>query len=69
VANYRLDAAFGTLHMQQLHGFDELLNDQGIILSCTAKLNTATVSLYFSASYFSSHFLRLAKMEERVENG
>jgi hypothetical protein len=31
VVTYRLDLVFGSLHAQQLHGFDELRNDQGII--------------------------------------
>jgi hypothetical protein len=31
VVTYRLDVVFGSLHTQQLHGFDELRNDQGII--------------------------------------
>jgi hypothetical protein len=31
VVTYRLDVVIGSLHTQQLHGFDELRNDQGII--------------------------------------
>jgi hypothetical protein len=38
VVTYRLDVAFGSLHMQQLHGFDELRNDQGIIQNRSVKI-------------------------------
>jgi hypothetical protein len=31
VVTYRLDVAFGSLHMKQLHDFDELRNDQEAI--------------------------------------
>jgi hypothetical protein len=29
VVTYRLDATLGSLHMQQLHDFDKLRNDNG----------------------------------------
>jgi hypothetical protein len=44
VVTYHYDAAFGSLHTQQLHGFDELCNDQGIIRNCSAKINTTVKS-------------------------
>jgi hypothetical protein len=31
IASYRFDVAFESQHMQQLHGFDEWLDDQGRI--------------------------------------
>jgi hypothetical protein len=37
VVTYRLDVAFGFLHTQQLRGFDESRNDQGITQNCNAK--------------------------------
>jgi hypothetical protein len=55
--------------MQQLHGFDELLNDQGIIRNSSAKTDTTVVSLYLSATYFSFRNLPLAKIIERIGNG
>jgi uncharacterized protein (UPF0210 family) len=41
-----------TLHTQQLHGFDEVLNVQRIIRNCSEKIDTTTLSLYVSGSYF-----------------
>jgi hypothetical protein len=55
--------------MQQLHGFDELRNNQGIILNRTSKTSLAVISLYFSASYLSRRFILLAKRIKRMENG
>jgi hypothetical protein len=57
VVTYLLDLAFGSLHMQQIHGFDEFRNDQGIIRNCTAQINITTVPLYLSESYFSFHYI------------
>jgi hypothetical protein len=47
---YRLDLAFGSLHTQQLHGFDEFRNDQGIIQNRSAKINTTETSNYLPES-------------------
>jgi hypothetical protein len=47
VATYRLNVAFGSLHMQQLHGFDELRNDQGIIRNRSEKKKSSRVTLFF----------------------
>jgi hypothetical protein len=47
--------AFGFLHSQQLRGFDELRNDQGVIHNRSAKINTTAASLYqYSVSEFST---------------
>jgi hypothetical protein len=46
VVTYGLDIIFGSLHMQQLHGFDQMRDDQGVIRERSAKFNTAIVSLY-----------------------
>jgi hypothetical protein len=69
VVTYRSDAALGSLDMQQLHGFDELRNNQGVIRKYSAKMDTTAVSLCLSASYFSFRFLPLAKIIERMGNG
>jgi hypothetical protein len=61
VVTFRFDVAFGSLLVQELTGFDELRNDQGMIRSCTAKTITIMVSLYLSASCLSFWLLRLAK--------
>jgi hypothetical protein len=50
VVTYRSDLVFGSLHMQQLHGFDELLIDQGIIRNVkkakpAAKNTTAMIEI------------------------
>jgi hypothetical protein len=59
VVTYRLDVAFGSLLMQQLHGFDELRNDQPAIRNRSAKIERISVSLYLSA----------AEIIEQIENG
>jgi hypothetical protein len=69
VVTYRLDVVFGFLHTQQLRRFDEPRNDQGIIQDRSAKINTMATSLYLPASYFIFRILRLAKKNERMENG
>jgi hypothetical protein len=51
--------------MQQLHGFDELRNDQGIIRKRSAQIDTTGASLYLSASDFSFRLLPLAEIIER----
>jgi hypothetical protein len=54
VGTYRLDVAFGSLHMQQLHGFDDLLNDQKVIRNRSAQIDITVATLFiFSASHFS----------------
>jgi hypothetical protein len=45
VVTYRLDVAFGSLHMQQLHGIDELRNDHGVIQNRSVKIEKTVVSL------------------------
>jgi hypothetical protein len=47
VVTYRLGVAFGSLHTQQLHGFDEFRNDQGNIQNCSDKINTAVHHFIF----------------------
>jgi hypothetical protein len=61
VVTYRLDVAFGSLHTQQLHEFDELCNDQRIIQNGSASIDTTVASLYLLASSFSFRILRQAK--------
>jgi hypothetical protein len=39
------DVILGSLHIQQLHGFDKLRNDKKKIQTCTVKINTAMASL------------------------
>jgi hypothetical protein len=56
VVTYRLDVAFGFLHTQQLRGFDESRNDQGIIQNFSVKINTTIASLYRPASSFNFEF-------------
>jgi hypothetical protein len=68
VVTYRLDVVLGSLHTQQLHGFDEFCNDQAIIQNRSAKMNTTASSLYLPASPFSLQILRLAPKIERMEN-
>jgi hypothetical protein len=63
------DVALGSLHMQQLHGFDKLRDDQGVIRNRSAKIDTTAVSIHLSALSFSFRFLPLAKIIERMENG
>jgi hypothetical protein len=55
--------------MQQLHGFDELRNDQGIIQNRRAKIDTTPMSLYLSASSLSFRLLWLANLIEWIEYG
>jgi hypothetical protein len=52
VVTYRLGVVFGSLHMQQLCGFDELRNDKGIIRNLIAKINTTAGSLYLYSHIF-----------------
>jgi hypothetical protein len=52
VINYRLDVVVGSLHTQQLHGFDEFCDDQVIIQNLSAQINTALAYLCLLASYF-----------------
>jgi hypothetical protein len=59
VITYRLEVAFGSQHIQQLHGFDELLNDQVVVRKRSTAIDTKVVSLYFP----------LAKKNERMEKG
>jgi hypothetical protein len=67
VVTYRLDVAFGSLHTQQLHGFDELRNDQGIIQNRSAKIDKMTASFYLPSSHSSFRLLRLTQ-KNRVNN-
>jgi hypothetical protein len=62
VVTYRFGVVFWSMQMQQLHGFDEWLNDHGVIRKHTAKMNTTVVSIYLSASKFSFRLLQLAKI-------
>jgi hypothetical protein len=76
-----LDVAVESLEMQQLHGFDELRYDQGIIRNRSAKINTTVIVRRLTASYFtfrllplantyfSFRSLPLAKIVDRKENG
>jgi hypothetical protein len=54
--------------MQQVNGFDESRNNKGMILNLSEKTETAALSIYVSASTFSSRFLRVAKIIERIDN-
>jgi hypothetical protein len=65
---YRVGVAFGSLHMKQLHGFDELRNDQGIIRNRCAKTRTPVASNLSPGSYLSSRFLPPTKIIKRMEN-
>jgi hypothetical protein len=58
VVTYRYYFVFGSLHIQQLHGFDELRNAQGVTLNRSAKINKTAASLYLPASSFSFRILR-----------
>jgi hypothetical protein len=64
---YRLDVVFGFLHTQQLRGFDESRNDQGLIQNRSAKINATAASLYLPASSFILRILRLAQKMERIK--
>jgi hypothetical protein len=57
VVTFRLDVAFGSLHMQQLHGFDELRKDQGIIQNRSARIDKTSVLFYISAAYLFFDFV------------
>jgi hypothetical protein len=61
VVTYRYDVAFGSLHTQQLHGFDEMRNDQGVIQNRSAKIDKTVASLYLPASSNIFQILRLAQ--------
>jgi hypothetical protein len=54
--------------MQQLHGFDELRNAQGITRNRRVENDKAVASLYLSASYLSFDFFHQPK-KERMKNG
>jgi hypothetical protein len=62
-----LDVVFGSLHTQQLRGFDESRNDQGIIQNLSVKISTIAASLYLPASYSSFRILRQAPKIERMK--
>jgi hypothetical protein len=51
VVTYRLAIAVGSVKMQQLHGFDELRNDEVINRNRGAKIVTTALPLCLSASY------------------
>jgi hypothetical protein len=51
VVTYRLDVAFGSLHTQQLHGIDELRNDQAITKNRSAEIDKMAASFYLPASF------------------
>jgi hypothetical protein len=65
VVTYRSDVVFVSLHVQRLHGFDEFRNGRWIIQNRSAKADTAALSFYLLASYFSFRFLPLAIKIER----
>jgi hypothetical protein len=53
--------------MKQLHGFDELRNDQGMIQNRCAKTDTTVVSLYWSTTIFA--FSISSTSQNNRENG
>jgi hypothetical protein len=61
INTYRLDVIFGSLHTQQLHGFDELRNDQRVIQNRSLKTGQIVASVYLPSSYSSLRFLRLTQ--------
>jgi hypothetical protein len=63
VVTYRLGVAVGSLHTQQLHGFDELRNDHEIIQNRSAKMTKLPHHFFLLASSFSFRILRLAKQK------
>jgi hypothetical protein len=67
VVTYRLDVVLGSLHAQQLHCFDELRDDQGIIQNRRVKPDKMAESLYLLSSHSSFRFLRLTKKIERTK--
>jgi hypothetical protein len=68
VVTYRLDVVFGSLHTQQLHGFDELRNDQKTIQNRSAKIKKMTTSLYLPSSHSSFRFLRVTQKNRANKN-
>jgi hypothetical protein len=66
VVTYRLDVAFGSLHTQKLHGFEESRNEKEIIQNRSANINTTVASLHLPASFFRFRILRLAQKMERI---
>jgi hypothetical protein len=68
VVTYRLDVVFGSPHTQQLRGFDESRNDQGIIQNHSTKINTKVASLYLPASSLTFRILRLAQKNGANKN-
>jgi hypothetical protein len=69
VVTYSLVVIFGSLHTQQLRGFDKFCDDQRVIQNRSAKVDKTVAILDLLASYFSFRFLLLAKNIERMENG
>jgi hypothetical protein len=61
VVTFRLDIVFGSLHTQQLHGFNELRNDREIIQNRSAKIDKTAASPYLPSSYSNYQFLRLTQ--------
>jgi hypothetical protein len=55
-------------HTQQLRGFDESRNDQGIIQNRRTKINTAVAWLYLPESSFTFRILRLAQKNGANKN-
>jgi hypothetical protein len=68
VVTYRFDVVFGSLHTQQLHGFDELRNDQRIIQNRSAKIDNMAAALYPPSSHSSFRFLRLTPKNRANKN-
>jgi hypothetical protein len=64
VISYRLDAVLGSLRMPQLHGFDELPSNQGMIQNRIMTKNNMVVSNFLSAFFFNFRYVRLAKIIE-----
>jgi hypothetical protein len=62
IVTYRFDVVLESLHMQQLHGFDELRNDQAITRNRNATIGRTLLLLYLSAPYFSFRLYPLAKI-------
>jgi hypothetical protein len=69
----RRDVHFGSLHMQQLHAFDELRIDQGIIRFRSAKIDTWNNCRFTSFVRIIFDFRSISstsqKIFERIENG
>lgn len=47
IATYRCDVVSGSLYMPELHGFDELFDDLGMIQDITAKMKATKESFSF----------------------